>query len=248
MKLGGSAITKKDSPMTPNIRVIENIAFELSEFKHLPSMIIVYGGGSFGHFAAKKYLKDGKLKDCIGVLEVRYAMLSLAKIISEIFLNYGIPIFPISSSSIFFATNNELKCFLNPLELSLKHGMIPMLGGDVIIDELSDFKILSGDRIASLLAIRFNAKALVFGTDVDGIIINGRVLSKLKSSEIDSLVLKMESTKHDVTGGMIGKLLEIKDYLNKGGKSSIIFNITRPGLLTKLLLGEEIICTRVDTS
>ncbi|MCX8170303.1 MAG: isopentenyl phosphate kinase, partial [Candidatus Methanomethyliaceae archaeon] len=208
IKLGGSAITKKDSPMTPNIEVIENIAFELSKLKHLPSMIIVYGGGSFGHFAAKKYLKNGKLKDCIGVSEVRCAMLSLAKIISEKFLKYGVPIFPISSSSIFFTTNDELKYFLNPLELSLKHNMIPILGGDVIIDELNDFKILSGDRIASMLAIRFNAKALIFGTDVDGIIINGRILSKVKFSEINSLLPKIGNSKYDVTGGMVGKLLE----------------------------------------
>ncbi|MEM0286169.1 MAG: isopentenyl phosphate kinase [Candidatus Methanomethyliaceae archaeon] len=246
IKLGGSAITKKDTPMTPNLEVIENIAFELSKLDKLPSIIIVHGGGSFGHFVAKKYLYNGVLKNPKGISEIHYAMLSLTKIICEYFLKYNIPVFPINSSSIFSIINGELQFFLNPIELSLKNGLIPILGGDVIANQSHGFKILSGDKIASILAIKFNAKALIFGTNVDGIIINGDIIPKIKLSEIDSLKSKIEYSKYDVTGGMLGKLSEIKEYLIKGGKTSIIFNITRPGLLTKLLLGENIICTRVD--
>lgn len=246
IKLGGSAITKKDIPMTPNLEVIENIAYELSKLNRLPSIIIVHGGGSFGHFIARKYLDNEILKNPKGISEIHNAMLSLTKIICDYFLKYGIPIFPMNSSSIFSIIDGELKFFFDTIELSLKNGLIPILGGDVITDKSQGFKILSGDKIASTLAIKFNAKALIFGTNVDGIIINGNVIPRVRLSEIDSLISKIETSKYDVTGGMIGKLSEIKEYLIKGGKASIIFNITRPGLLTKLLLGEKIICTRVD--
>lgn len=246
IKLGGSAITRKDTPMTPNLEVIENIAFELSKLGKSPSIIIVHGGGSFGHFVAKKYLNGEILKNPKGISEVHYAMLSLTKIICEYFLKYDIPIFPINSSSIFSIINGELKFFFDSIELSLRNGLIPILGGDVIANQSCGFKILSGDKIASLLAIKFNAKALIFGTNVDGIIINGNVVPKIKLSEIDHIISKIENSRHDVTGGIIGKLSEIKEYLIKGGRTSIIFNMTRPGLLTKLLLEEKILCTRVD--
>lgn len=246
IKLGGSAITRKEVPMTPNLEVIENIAFELSKLERTPSMIIVHGGGSFGHPIAKKYLDGGMIKNPRGASEVHYSMLLLTKIICEYFLKYGIPVFPISSSSIFSMVNGELKVFLDPVKLSLKNGLIPILGGDVIIDESRGFRILSGDKIASTLAIEFNAKALIFGTNVDGIMINGNVMPRIKLSEVDFLISKIENSEYDVTGGMMGKLSEIKDYLKRGGRTSIIFNITRPGLLTKLFFEEKITCTRVD--
>jgi len=245
IKLGGSAITDKKSPLTANIKVIENIAFELSSIKKLPSIIIVYGGGSFGHFIANKYIHNGKIISSIGVAEIHSAMLTLTEIITSYFIKYKLPVFPINSSSSFILSNGELNSFIKPIEYSLNNNLIPIIGGDVILSE-KDVRILSGDKIASFLAKEFNAKTLAFGTDVDGIILDNKILHKVRLSEIENIIPKIKVNQIDVTGGMVNKLLEIKNYIASGGRKAIIFNITRFGMLTKLLLGEENIGTEVD--
>lgn len=248
IKLGGSAITKKDEPFTPNFNVIKNISLELSQLRLRPSLILVYGGGSFGHYIASKYLHGGIIIDPKGAAEIRSAMLSLTKVLTDILLQHGLPVFPINSSSSFIFDGPDLhETFIKPLKLSLERGMIPAIGGDVVLDLSSGFRILSGDMIASLLAKTFDAKVLAFGTDVDGIIMNGVVVPRMKVGDIEKTLDKIQHARGDVTGGMVGKLKEIGRYISEGGRSAIIFNITRPGQLARLLLGEEIIGTSFES-
>ena len=48
IKLGGSVITIKDRALTPNIQAIERLSHVLARLSE--SLIIVHGGGSFGHY------------------------------------------------------------------------------------------------------------------------------------------------------------------------------------------------------
>lgn len=247
IKLGGSAITKKDRPFTPNLEVIKNISLELSQIPNRPSLILVYGGGSFGHHVARKYVYDDTITDIKGAVEIHSAMFSLTKILTDHMLQQGLPIFTINSSSIFILQNGNLEAFYRPLKLSLERGLIPLIGGDVVFDSSSGFRILSGDRIASLLAKTFRARVLAFGTDVDGIILDNSTVPRIKPQEIEGILDHMKQTEGDVTGGMAGKLREVLRYLSEGGKSAIIFNITRPGQLTRLLTGQEVIGTDFES-
>ncbi|MEM4406055.1 MAG: isopentenyl phosphate kinase [Candidatus Methanomethylicaceae archaeon] len=249
IKLGGSAITKKDQPFTPNLEVIKQVSSELSQiYNHRPSLILVYGGGSFGHHVARRYISGGLITDVRGAAEVHSVMFSLTKILTDHLIQQGLPVFAINSSSSFILKEGNLQeVFYTPLELSLKRGLIPMIGGDVVFDSSSGFRILSGDRIASLLAKTFQARVLAFGTDVDGIILNGSTVPKIKVQEIEKILDHIKEKQGDVTGGMVGKLREIARYLAEGGKSAIIFNITRPGQLTRLLSDKEVLGTNFES-
>ncbi|UCH38405.1 MAG: hypothetical protein JSV76_06030, partial [Candidatus Bathyarchaeota archaeon] len=48
LKLGGSVITNKEKPCTPNHSVIMRLAHEIKRANITP-LVIVHGGGSFGH-------------------------------------------------------------------------------------------------------------------------------------------------------------------------------------------------------
>ena len=53
IKLGGSVITFKDKPLSANYKAIENISHILKRV--ISPLIIVHGGGSYGHYWSVKF-------------------------------------------------------------------------------------------------------------------------------------------------------------------------------------------------
>ena len=53
IKLGGSIITNKEKPLSPRRKTIDNLAKSLRKIEE--PMIIVHGGGSYGHYWSVKY-------------------------------------------------------------------------------------------------------------------------------------------------------------------------------------------------
>jgi isopentenyl phosphate kinase len=248
IKLGGSAITNKDTPLSPNTEVIEGIAKELANLQCRKRIVLVYGGGSYGHFVARGYLKNGKISNPKGIAETRSAMLTLAKKLTDVFLPQGIPIFCINPSSCFILKNGEPEpkaFFLKLVSKALGAGLVPAIGGDIVLDKECNARVLSGDTIARMLAAELNAKALLFGSDVDGILSNNKVVKEISKEEMRHMQSKVGNRKGDVTGGMAGKLKEIDKYLSQGGELSVVFNLTKPGVLTKILKGQYVEATYI---
>ncbi|MDH3677503.1 MAG: gamma-glutamyl kinase, partial [Nitrosopumilus sp.] len=86
IKLGGSIITNKQKPLTPRKKTIDNLAKNLKKIKE--PLIIVHGGGSFGHYWSVKYDMHTKPKkyDSRGVSVVKNSMIELNKIILDALL------------------------------------------------------------------------------------------------------------------------------------------------------------------
>ena len=53
IKLGGSIITNKEKPLSPRRKTIDNILKQISKIKE--PVVIVHGGGSYGHYWSVKY-------------------------------------------------------------------------------------------------------------------------------------------------------------------------------------------------
>ena len=62
VKLGGSVITVKEKLLTPNIVAIQRLAKEIAESR-VEELMIIHGGGSFGHPLAKQYAIQEGYKD-----------------------------------------------------------------------------------------------------------------------------------------------------------------------------------------
>ena len=59
LKIGGSVITDKNGELAARTEVINRLAEEIQK-AGLKNLIIVHGGGSFGHPTAQKYgIKEG---------------------------------------------------------------------------------------------------------------------------------------------------------------------------------------------
>jgi len=83
IKLGGSIITNKEKPLSVRRKTIDNISKKLRKIDE--PIIIVHGGGSYGHYWSVKYDMHTKEKkyDLRGVAIIKNSMIELNKIILD---------------------------------------------------------------------------------------------------------------------------------------------------------------------
>ena len=255
LKLGGSVVTRKDEPLTPNIDAINRLADEIFRADSKP-LIVIHGGGSYGHPIAKKYCIRGGFKDetqLFGFSETHQAMISLNSLLTEAFLKHGIPAFSISPSSFIITSKGRIRGLnLKVLKSALTFGMVPILYGDAVFDDKLGFTILSGDQIAATLAVKLKAERIIMGVDVDGLYdsdpkINpsAHLIPELSLKEYANVIRQVgESISPDVTGGMLGKILELRVAV-ENRIEVLIVNALKPDNIYRALRGEEVVGTRI---
>ncbi len=228
IKLGGSVITFKDKPLTPNYHAIEKLSGVIKELKKLYKIIIVHGGGSFGHYWSVKY--DLHTKPSIypdeGVSRVNESMMKLNHIIIEKFISRNLKPFSIHASSFVF---NNLECsrdrIMDVMDMIENNDIIPITYGNVVHTTKGNFSILSGDALMKILSINLNPIFSIFTTNVDGIydsLGSGKIISNLLVSENNGLLtntdtnIEFTNMPFDVTGGMKRKLSESINIVKNG--------------------------------
>lgn len=247
VKLGGSMITVKNRPFTPNIQVIDEVSRQVSELREEYLFILVHGGGSYGHPVASEYrISEGFFHpdQLIGLTKVKLRMNELTQLILASLASYNVPAVPITPVSCLTCSSGKVeKFFTEPLRMMLKLGAVPLLPGDVAMDySEKKFTIISGDSVAAHLATEFNAFKLIYGTDVDGVFTgdpkhdsNANLIPRLSRGMLNSL--KASLTVSDVTGGIFRKIEEGFNAAEKGIRV-IIGNLTKPGALISIVKDE----------
>jgi isopentenyl phosphate kinase len=254
LKLGGSVITRKESPFPIiNSHNLERICREIAESKPA-KLIIVHGAGSFGHPHAKKYEIGQQIKNQADFQEKRLGYSQTQNSVKELntrvcqhLLTYGVPAITLPPSSFLLTRNKRIESAdLSIVEKYLQMGWVPVLHGDVVLDLDENIKmaVLSGDQLVKHLAQKLHPRRIILGSDVDGIYNRdpktdpqAQLLPIVKSFEdLESL---QGARTVDVTGGMTGKLKELLELAEMGIQSEII-NADQPGLLEKALNGEKV--------
>ncbi len=249
VKLGGSVVTIKDKPMTADHENIRRLAEEVRAAWPTP-LVIVHGGGSFGHPVAKKYgIAEGftSKRQVIGFTRTHQAMVALNTIIVDALLDEGIPALSMAPSSFITTHNGRIPRgdFENVGRIVVK-GMLPVLYGDAVLDKTRGFSILSGDQLAVSLAVSTGASRLIFGVDVDGVYTSNpklsskaRLIERLSFENLEGFVEIGKALTTDVTGGMLGKVSEAKAAVEAGIEVRLV-NATKPGVILKALRGEPV--------
>lgn len=222
LKIGGSVITDKSKPFTYREETVKRIGTEV--FRCWPtSLIIIHGGGSFGHPIAKQYeISKGykELRQLEGFVKTMQAMRELNSLVVKSLVEAGIGAVGMPASLLFVTRNGVIEtALLDTLFAALDLGVIPVTCGDVVFDREKKFTVLSGDNIAVYLARRLRAKRLVFAIDVDGVYeISRETGDKKLLEELDrrkhSTLLYQEAD--DVTGGLFNKVDEAFNAVNDG--------------------------------
>ncbi|MFX0168761.1 MAG: isopentenyl phosphate kinase [Candidatus Hodarchaeota archaeon] len=258
IKLGGSIISDKTKRSTARLKTIRRLASEIATVTTHP-IIVIHGGGSFGHFPAQEYtLREGgkSKRKKLGVTETALEMNKLTHRILSAFHEVNRPAILIRSSSAIVSINGRISHMdLQALREFLRQGFIPILSGDVVADTVTNFTIVSGDQIAMYLARILQAKLVIFATDVDGLYTadpkeqkNAQRIELITPETVDEILQEIavgEAVKAaDVTAGMRGKLAEIFKGLPENCEV-LITDIRKPGTLQRIIAGQAVPATRL---
>jgi isopentenyl phosphate kinase len=252
LKLGGSVITYKEKPRTPNTEAITRLASEVATAGPR-RLIIVHGGGSYGHPLAQEYSISTGYKSpnqMTGFSLTHQAMVELNKLIVDAFLDAGVPTVSIAPSS--FITTEDRRITTVDFALisrAVEFGFVPVLYGDAVLDTALRFTILSGDQLAARLATDLGASRIIFGVDVDGVftanpklVKEARLIEELSLGQMKGIIKIGEALSTDVTGGMLGKIIEAAAAVQAGVEVQLV-NALKPGVIHDALRGEKVACT-----
>ena len=193
---------------------------------------MVNGSGSFGHSAAAKYKTQAGIinKNSIkGFPLVADAAVQINRIVITEFFKLGLPVVSFSPLSFITSSGRKLdKVFSDPIKKALDLGLIPVIYGDVIMDEKSGFCIYSGEKSISILADKFKEDytkiRIIFCGDTDGVLDrDGNTVEMIDRKVFNKLMQNIKgSSATDVTGGMLHKVEESLILANRGIKSLIV--------------------------
>ena len=256
LKIGGSVITDKNGELAARTETINRLAEEIQK-ANVKNLIIVHGGGSFGHPTAQKYgIKEGLREDTqkVGFSETHHVMTVLNGLVLDSLVWHNIPALSVTPSCCVVTEKGRIKHFEDAvLKMLLKMGFVPVLCGDVTLDEKLGFTVLSGDQIVAYLARKFGAAKIVMGVDTDGlydadpkVVKNAKLYPHLTLSELKKVKEKLgRSTAADLTGGMLGKITELVPAVEQGIPVAIV-NAAKPNYVYKALRGEAVKGTVIE--
>jgi isopentenyl phosphate kinase len=236
VKLGGSVVTDKKHAFSYREKQVRALGRAIASAR-LP-VVVVHGGGSFGHTVARRYsLSSSKSSPSSeGVAETRATMFRLnAKVCASLSAS-GLRPYSFSPFTLLDREGEGGPSFIARL---LQAGMTPVTFGDVVHDG-KGFRILSGDTICVELAEMLGARRCVIAMDVDGVLDEkGKVVGTL--GDRDEARLPGGT---DATGGIALKVGEALRMAASGTEVRLVSGLRPPEFL-KALRGESFVGTLV---
>lgn len=235
IKLGGSIITNKEKPLSARRKTIENLSKNLKKVNE--SIVLVHGGGSYGHYWSVKYDMHTKEKkyNLRGVSIVKNSMIELNKIILDSMIKNKINPYCLPPTD-FMSGNRPIIKKIKEIEKIAKSGLIPITFGDALWYGQRKTYILSGDKIMTYLAKVLRPRLSIFALNEDG------VYSDLKSknliTELTGEKPSITDNTMDVTGGMTRKIEEASK-ISKIGMNVFFVNGNKPERIVKAIKNKK---------
>ncbi|HFD39365.1 MAG TPA: isopentenyl phosphate kinase family protein [Anaerolineae bacterium] len=255
VKLGGSVITDKARPETARPAVIARLAEETAaalEARPDLRLLLGHGSGSFGHTVARRYGTRRGVRGADqwqGFVRVAAVAARLNRLVTDAFLAAGVPVWSLQPSASARCRDGRLRSLETaPVETALSRGLVPLLYGDVALDETLGGTILSTEQIFTYLAPRLRPARLILVGTVDGVFESdplrdpsARPVPCISAANWER-VRGMLSGSHaaDVTGGMRSKVEAMVDLVRRmPGLTVHLLSGERPGALRAALLEPE---------
>jgi isopentenyl phosphate kinase len=249
VKLGGSVITDKTRAYTPRHDVIARLAGEVRAALDADPdlrLLLGHGSGSFGHWAAEPYGTERGVRtpaEWRGYAEVAAAAGQLNRIVTDAFLDAGVPVVSLQpSASVRCRDGVVTHLSLRPIREVLKKELVPLVYGDVALDDVRGGTIASTEDLFVYLADAFRPSRILLLSRVPGVLDeNGEVIPTITPERHAGLQEAFSRARGvDVTGGMADKVARMVDLVQRHPETRVrIMTGTQPGLLRDVLLDGE---------
>lgn len=266
LKLGGSLITDKLTPRTVRPDVLKRLCKEIASARERdPNLLLVlgHGSGSFGHVAAKQYAtrdgipltppsnsprRRGELEGGYwhGFTEVWHEARALNVHVMDALRAAGIPSMALPGSASVIAHDGKVAAWdVTPFWRALENGILPVVYGDVIFDEVRGGTILSTEDLFMHLARKLRPQRVLLSGLEDGIYADFpvrkhkvEVVTPQSFSELSTSIGASAGT--DVTGGMDSKVRQMLALVEEiEGLSVQLFSGEISGATERALRGEK---------
>ncbi len=224
LKLGGSVITNKARPLSPRRKAVDGLAWCLGRIGE--PVVVVHGGGSYGHHWSVKYDMHTKPKKYAarGVAVVKTSMVELNRIVLNAMLRNGLNPYCLPPTD-FMHGGTPVEEKIREIGRIARSGLIPVTFGDALWHGRNRTYILSGDRIMTHLAGVLKPRLCVFALNEDGLYDD--LGSKRLVREFRGGGHTARESPADVTGGMARKVEEAT-RISGGGTKVFFANGFRP--------------------
>lgn len=256
LKLGGSLITDKTRPYTPRLDVLAGLARQIQAARRaLPGLRLVlgHGSGSFGHVAAREYrTREGlsasegnPARYWQGFAEVWFQASALNRFVMESLREAGLPAVALAPVSAVTARAGQVSHWdLTPLRQALDAGLLPVVYGDVVFDEMRGGTILSTEDLFAHLARELRPQRILLAgleaavwADFPARQQKIEVITPASFAQVRSRVGQSHGA--DVTGGMAAKVREMLALVSElPDLTAQIFSGEEPDALQRALHGE----------
>lgn len=248
IKFGGSLITDKRVEGSFYADVVIRLGREVRaalSVKDDLRVVIGHGSGSFGHFAARQY---GTMQGVYtpeqwrGFAHVAAAAAELNYLTARALQAAGLPVWRIQPSASAHSRDGVIvSMVVEPIREALAHRVVPLVYGDVSLDEVRGGTIISTETIFFYLAHHLPVNTILLLGEVEGVYDqHGQVIPEITPENFDAIEAALGgSAGTDVTGGMETKVRDMLALTQEfQGLTIRIFDGAQPDLLRQTLLGE----------
>lgn len=246
VKLGGSLITDKrveNSFREPVARGLAQAIASALEQESSLQLLIGHGSGSFGHVAAKRYKTMEGVStpdEWRGFAAVADAAAALNHLMCGVLREAGIPVWKLQPSASAVSRDGAIvHMAIEPIRTALEHKLVPIVYGDVSIDETRGGTIISTETIFFYLARHLPVDRIFLLGEVEGVYDERRsVIPRITPETLPEVERALGgSAGTDVTGGMETKVRDMVALAGANPRLSIrIFDGRDPALLQEALL------------
>lgn len=256
LKLGGSLITDKRQPETPRPEVIKRIAGEIAAARLARPdlrLILGHGSGSFGHVVGRRYGTRAGVRtpeQWYGYAATGDAAARLNRLVIAALLRAGVPAWSIQPGATLRGEDGRV--IAGPHETvarALDAGLIPVVYGDVALDDVRGGTIFSTEEIFDWLCAHLPPSRIILAGEVDGLFTADpqrdpgaeRIAELTPDSHERALSAAGDSHGVDVTGGMEAKIRHALQLSTRhAGLRVVLCSGLLPGRIERALLAEVI--------
>lgn len=253
IKFGGSVITDKRIPQTPDMPTIHALARAIATAQQQAPqtrLVVSHGSGSYGHVAAAQYgIHRGLAPDAdwYGFAVTAGAALRLNRIVVDALLDVHVPAFSLQPSTTVQTEAGAVVAWdTSHIERALTHRLTPVIHGDVAFDRNQGCSIASTELLLQWLCavptlaptrIILVGESAVYTADPHAHPDAVRI-PVIHRDNIDTVIGGASGSYGiDVTGGMASKIRLMWSLITQNHALDVVFIRPDPTLLCDAIRG-----------